>query len=66
MANIGVFCLPMPSHLNLFLALGRALENRGHRLVFFGISDNEPQIRSAGFDFCDEGPRGEAAGAFTK
>lgn len=66
MANIGVFCLPMPSHLNLFLALGHALAHRGHRIVFFGISDNRAQIRNAGFDFCDTGPHGTAADAFTQ
>jgi zeaxanthin glucosyltransferase len=63
MSNLGVFCLPMPSHLNLFLALARALANRGHRMVFFGVSDNEPQIREAGFDFCDAGPHGASADA---
>lgn len=66
MANLGVFCLPMPSHLNLFLALARALANRGHRIVFFGISDNERQIREAGFEFCDAGPHGASADAFTQ
>ena len=51
MARIGVFCLPMSSHINLFLTLADALTQRGHRTIFFGISDNEYKIREAGFDF---------------
>lgn len=51
MAHFGVFCLPMPSHMNLFLALARTLASRGHRLTFFGISDNETRVRDAGFEF---------------
>ncbi len=62
MAHIGVFCLPMPSHMNLFLALGNTLARRGHRITFFGISGNEAKIRDAGFDFHstepDDLPRG--------
>jgi zeaxanthin glucosyltransferase len=65
MANIGVFCLPMPSHLNLFLVLGEALARRGHRMFFFGISDNERKIREAGFDFCSTDPDEVGSGAFT-
>jgi zeaxanthin glucosyltransferase len=51
MAHIGVFCLPMPSHINLFLVLGDALARRGHRITFFGLSGNKAKIRDAGFDF---------------
>lgn len=56
MPHIGVFCLPMSSHINLFMALGKELTRRGHRLSFFGISDNERRIRSAGFDFHSTDP----------
>jgi MGT family glycosyltransferase len=51
MARIGMFCLPMPSHLNLFLALGQTLASRGHRITIFGISENKRKIREAGFEF---------------
>ena len=51
MASLGVFCLPMPSHMNLFLALARTLQDRGHQLTFFGISDNEKRVRDAGLRF---------------
>lgn len=66
MANIGVFCLPMPSHLNLFLVLARALANRGHRLLFFGLPDNERKVRDAGFDFYSTHPDAAQPGAFTQ
>jgi len=66
MANIGVFCLPMPSHLNLFLVLGEALARRGHRVIFFGISDNEGKIRDEGFDFYSTDPEAVEPGTFTQ
>lgn len=66
MANIGVFCLPMPSHLSLFLVLAHALANRNHRLVFFGLSGNERKIREAGFDFYSTDPDSASPGAFAE
>ena len=66
MANIGVFCLPMPSHLSLFLVLADSLRKRGHRIIFFGISDNELKIREAGFDFVSTEPDSLAQGCFTR
>lgn len=65
MAHIGVFCLPMPSHLSLFLALGEALASRGHRISFFGVSDNERKIRQAGFDFYATDSDAMPPGTFT-
>ncbi len=56
MAHIGIFCLPMPSHLNLFLAVGETLASRGHRITFFGISENKHKIRQAGFEFQSTDP----------
>jgi len=51
MAHLGIFCLPMPSHVSLFLALAETLAGRGHRITFFGITGNEQRIRDAGFNF---------------
>ncbi|MBV8807219.1 MAG: hypothetical protein JO033_00975 [Acidobacteriaceae bacterium] len=51
MAHIGVFSLPMRSHVNLFVALAEALARRGHRLTFFGISETASRILNAGFNF---------------
>ncbi|HTU45453.1 MAG TPA: glycosyltransferase [Bryobacteraceae bacterium] len=66
MANIGIFCLPMPSHLNLFLALGGALARRGNRLIFFSVLDNERKIREAGFDFYSTDPDAAPRDTFTQ
>jgi zeaxanthin glucosyltransferase len=66
MANIGIFCLPMPSHLNLFLVIAEALARRGHRMIFFGLSDNEHKIREAGFDFYSTDPDAARPGTFTE
>ncbi|MBV8708605.1 MAG: MGT family glycosyltransferase [Acidobacteriaceae bacterium] len=52
MARFGIFCLPLPSHLNLFLSLGEALKARGHQIVFFGIPEVEERVRMYGFEFC--------------
>jgi zeaxanthin glucosyltransferase len=51
MARIGIICFPGIGHLNPFTALGLALEQRGHQVVFFGIADVESRIRAAGLEF---------------
>jgi zeaxanthin glucosyltransferase len=51
MARIGVICFPGIGHLNPFTALGLALQQRGHRVAFFGIADVESRIRAAGLEF---------------
>ena len=51
MARIGVICFPGIGHLNPFTALGLALQQRGHQVVFFGIADIESRIRAAGLEF---------------
>jgi zeaxanthin glucosyltransferase len=62
MANLGIFCLPMRSHLNLFLALGETLATRGNHITIFGISENEQTIRDAGFEFRPTDPDTVAPG----
>lgn len=51
MARFGIFCLPLPSHLNLFLSLGQALKAQGHQSVFFNIPEVEERVRTYGFEF---------------
>lgn len=51
MARIGIFCLPMRSHVNLFLALAHELRSRGHHLTFFGIPSNAKRVSKEGFTF---------------
>jgi zeaxanthin glucosyltransferase len=52
----------MASHMNLFLALGKELASSGHRVTFFGMTDNERKIREAGFDFDSTEPDHVPAG----
>ena len=52
MAIIGAFCFPGTGHLNPFTALARRLNQRGHRVILFGIADTEARVRAAHVDFC--------------
>ena len=51
MAILGAFCFPGAGHLNPFTALGRRLQQRGHRVIIFGIADTEARVRAAGVEF---------------
>src|SRR5579862_6184946 len=51
MARIGIICFPGTGHLNPFTALGHALQERGHEVIFFGIADVESRVREAGLEF---------------
>ena len=51
MARIGVICFPGTGHLNPFTALGLALQERGHEVIFFGIPDVGSRVRAAGLEF---------------
>jgi zeaxanthin glucosyltransferase len=51
MARLGAFCFPGTGHINPMTALARRLEQRGHRVILFGIADTEARVRAAGIDF---------------
>jgi zeaxanthin glucosyltransferase len=51
MARLGAFCFPGTGHINPMAALARRLQQRGHKVVIFGIADIEARVRSAGIDF---------------
>jgi UDP:flavonoid glycosyltransferase YjiC (YdhE family) len=51
MAILGAFCFPGTGHLNPMTALARRLQQRGHRVIIFGIADTEARVRSAGVEF---------------
>ena len=51
MAKLGAFCFPGTGHINPMTALARRLEQRGHKLVIFGIADCESRVRAAGIRF---------------
>ena len=52
MARLGAFCFPGSGHINPMTALCRALEDRGHSVVMFGIPDVGERVRAAGIEFC--------------
>lgn len=52
MAKIGAFCFPGTGHINPITALARRLQQRGHRVVVFGIADVEAAVKAAGVEFC--------------
>jgi zeaxanthin glucosyltransferase len=62
MAHLAILCLPMSSHMRLFLTLARALRNRGHRITFFGISNNRKKVEEAGFSLQIVEPEGRPSG----
>jgi MGT family glycosyltransferase len=66
MARIGVICFPGIGHLNPFTALGLALQERGHEVVFFGIADVESRVRAAGLEFSLIGSRDYPPGTLRK
>jgi zeaxanthin glucosyltransferase len=51
MARLGAFCFPGTGHINPMAALARRLQQRGHKVVIFGIADTEARVKTAGIDF---------------
>ena len=66
MARIGVICFPGTGHLNPFTALGLALQERGHEVIFFGIPDVESRVRAAGLEFSVIGTQDYPLGTLRK
>jgi len=52
MSHYGIITPPVPGHIHPFAALGRALQQRGHRVTVFHMPDLEAKIRAEGLDFC--------------
>ena len=55
MARLGAFCFPGTGHLYPMTALARRLEERGHKVVIFGIADSAAVVRAAGIEFVQIG-----------
>jgi MGT family glycosyltransferase len=62
MARIAIICLPMASHLNLFLEVAEHLKRRGHEVSFIGIARTQPRVENAGFAFHCAEPDAMVAG----
>jgi zeaxanthin glucosyltransferase len=52
MTHFGLVCVPLSSHLNTMLSLGRELRQRGHQVTLSGLVDTQPKAVEAGVDFC--------------
>ncbi len=50
-AHFGIITPPVSGHLHPFSALGRELQERGHRVTCFQMPDLEDKIRAEGIDF---------------
>src|SRR5262245_58136333 len=51
MRRIGILSFSSPGHYYPLTALGRRLQSRGHKVVYFQVADLEPPIRAAGLKF---------------
>lgn len=51
MTHFGIITPPVSGHLHPFSALGRELQERGHRVTCFQMPDLEDKIRAEGIDF---------------
>jgi zeaxanthin glucosyltransferase len=51
MSHLGFLSFPGTGHINPLAALGRRLQQRGHRVTVFQIADLESSIRAAGLNF---------------
>jgi zeaxanthin glucosyltransferase len=55
MSHFGFLSFPGTGHINPLAALGRRLQQRGHRVSFFQIADLESTIKAAGLNFIQIG-----------
>lgn len=51
MTHFGMISPPVSGHLHPFSALGRELQERGHRVTCFQMPDLEDKVRGEGIDF---------------
>src|SRR5262249_49142604 len=49
--RIGILSFSSPGHYYPLTALGRRLQSRGHKVVYFRVADLEEPIRAAGLEF---------------
>ncbi len=62
MARLGAFCFPGTGHLYPMTALARRLEERGHKVVIFGIADSAAAVRATGIEFAQIGAEDDPPG----
>lgn len=63
MTHFGIICPPVSGHLNPMAALGRELQQRGHRVTFFQMPDVEAKVLAEGLEFCPIGQSDHPVGS---
>jgi MGT family glycosyltransferase len=63
--KVGFISLPATGHINSMTALARAMQSRGHDIVFIGIPDVGPYATAAGLKFVSYGEEELPAGSAT-
>lgn len=70
MTHYGLICPASTGHWHTMLPLGKALQQRGHRVTLIGIADAQPKAQAAGLEFQiigeSEFPSGSSAESLTK
>jgi zeaxanthin glucosyltransferase len=66
MTHFGIISPPVSGHLHPFSALGRELQERGHRVTCFQMPDLEDKVRAEGIDFWPIGESDHPLGALPR
>ena len=66
MTHFGIISPPVSGHINPFVALGRELMSRGHRVTYLQVGDLEEKIRASGIDFLPIGSTDHPRGTLTE
>ena len=66
MARLGAFCFPGTGHINPMTALARALQRRGHQVVYLRDRHASARVRAAGVEFYRIGAKDYPPGTLRK
>ena len=66
MSHIGVFCPPIPGHLNPMGTMGRALQRHGHRVTMFQIPEMRARVEAEQLEFWPLGENSLHAGEIAR
>ena len=65
-SHIGLICFSGTGHVNPIVALGAALQARGHSVSFIGMVEYEMDIQAAGFGFIALGAEKQPLGTLRR
>jgi MGT family glycosyltransferase len=64
--RLGIISPPVSGHINPFAALGRELQRRGHRVIWFHMKDLAERIGSEDLEFCPIGEKDHPQGSLAE